>query len=251
MIYRSKTLNNGDKRFSYGFLDKSIDFSPGNEFARETFFSLINDNSSVIREVGQVHGKSIAVLGGGRVLERHGHKFVETNPANNGTGFIGNYDGMFTSEPGNILCIRTADCIPVLLFNKGMNVIGALHCGWRGIFEGIIGNAAYFLENYFKSNLSEVISILGPAICSECFEIQNDFINLFISMDSNSMDFVIKKNGKSFFRLKDFLTYQLEKYGFDPVNIYDLDICSMEHPDFNSYRRDNTGKRQVSYITLH
>ena len=49
-------------------------------------------------------------------------------------------DGVVTNKEGVVLCIRTADCAPVLLADYENGVIGAAHAGWRGAFGGVIEN---------------------------------------------------------------------------------------------------------------
>lgn len=41
-------------------------------------------------------------------------------------------DALITRTPGCCICISTADCIPILLYDKEHHAIAAVHAGWRG-----------------------------------------------------------------------------------------------------------------------
>ena len=47
-------------------------------------------------------------------------------------------DGLMTDEPGLLLGIQTADCIPVLVADRKRRVVGAFHAGWRGTVKRIV-----------------------------------------------------------------------------------------------------------------
>ena len=44
-------------------------------------------------------------------------------------------DGQMTDEPGLLLAIQTADCIPVLVADRKRRAVAAFHAGWRGTVE--------------------------------------------------------------------------------------------------------------------
>src|SRR5205823_488211 len=41
-------------------------------------------------------------------------------------------DGLVTATPGQLVGVVTADCMPVLLVDRGRRVAAAVHAGWRG-----------------------------------------------------------------------------------------------------------------------
>ena len=46
-------------------------------------------------------------------------------------------DGLYTAKKGNILCVKTADCVPILIHSE--IGVGAIHAGWRGLSKNILG----------------------------------------------------------------------------------------------------------------
>ena len=47
-------------------------------------------------------------------------------------------DALITDMPGYCICISTADCIPILLYDKQHRVVAAVHAGWRGTVNRIL-----------------------------------------------------------------------------------------------------------------
>ena len=60
-------------------------------------------------------------------------------------------DGFITDRPGVALCVKTADCVPVLLADGKKKVVAAVHAGWRGTALGIAGKAVRILQERFAS----------------------------------------------------------------------------------------------------
>ncbi len=246
-------LNLKDGGIEYGFMDGSVDFSPVNSPARKELLNIIStdlkESVYYLYEVKQSHGVNVNVLG---------EKFKETVRAGYNVFDADDADGVFTGERGVALCVRTADCVPVLfaagIKGKGRadSVIGAVHCGWKGAYGGIIKNAKDILTDKFKTDVSAVSAIIGPSICKNCYEVQEDFFNLFLTKKISNKRF-FEQNAdkcKTFFDLKAFIKNELILCGFGNGNIYDIDKCTFEDAGFFSYRRDKTDKRQVSFIVM-
>ena len=47
-------------------------------------------------------------------------------------------DALVTNQPGTLVMVRTADCVPVLLVDDQVGVVAAIHAGWRGAVAGIV-----------------------------------------------------------------------------------------------------------------
>lgn len=247
MIYDIKELDFNDSHAVYGFIDNALDFKLENGVARKELLEYIpacfDKKDIYIYEVKQVHGNNIVVLN-----KDFNVKDVNYYDSLN----LAEVDGVFTQKTGIMLCIRTADCVPVLFYDRIKGIAGAIHCGWRGVYEGIIINAKNIL-NYFHSNLDDVIIMIGPSICKNCYEVKDDFLNKFIAKNKLNQRF-FKRTGeynKLYFDLKSLLKNELNLSGFKKENIYDLNKCNFEDKNFYSYRRDKTDKRQVSFIIIN
>lgn len=157
------------------------------------------------------------------------------------------YDGVLTDRKDLVLVIRTADCTPVLLWNPQKDIIGALHCGWRGILKGIIREAIKALQEAFDSSTDDLIVALGPHICKDCYQIGADLAQKFA--EKYGSEVINHKNGLNFLKLDECLKKEFQHYGIK--NLYSLNLCTCcnEHL-FHSYRRSYTSLRQLNFITL-
>lgn len=91
-------------------------------------------------------------------------------------------------ETGTVsaLCIKTADCVPILLANKASGDICAVHAGWRGSAGDIVTAA---LEKLGAQRKEDIIAAIGPCIGRCCYEIgievETAFKRLFASKKRN------------------------------------------------------------------
>ncbi len=236
MIYRINGLNMENDSVAYGFADDSLNFNPKNLSDRKRLLELmpLAERDARIYEVSQVHGNDIAIL----------------NENSDNLSGLAAADGIFTQKSGAILCIRTADCVPLLFASLEDRTIGAVHCGWKGTYGNIIKNVRDTLINEFNSDLDKMAVMIGPSVCKKCYEVKEDFLNLFTAKNPANIDFFTRNTDKDeiTFDLKGFIKNELYLNGFDGKNIYDIDKCSLEDNNFYSYRRNKTNKRQVSFI---
>ncbi len=87
-------------------------------------------------------------------------------------------DGQVTSREGIALGMFAADCLPVLLADPQAGVIGAAHCGRKGLQSGVIGaTVATMVEKGAKAE--RIVATLGPCICGDCYEVGGDIADDF------------------------------------------------------------------------
>ena len=79
-------------------------------------------------------------------------------------------DGFVTAEPGLPVAIFVADCIPVLLEDLAHGVVAAVHCGWRGSVQDILGAALSQMRS-LGARPEDVSAAIGPGIGACCFEV--------------------------------------------------------------------------------
>ncbi len=158
----------------------------------------------------------------------HSDTIVDADVPHRGIG-----DGLITRTPGINLGIRVADCLPVYLFNKERVCI--IHCGWRGIINGIAQRAARFMGTY--------VYTLGASIGACCYEIQEDVAQVFKAAYDSA---VVPKDNKYFLDLKKAVLLEL---GIEPL-VGSLDFCTKCHPEyFYSFRGGDREARNYAVIT--
>ncbi|MDE6438267.1 MAG: polyphenol oxidase family protein [Muribaculaceae bacterium] len=87
-------------------------------------------------------------------------------------------DALVTTVPGLAIGVRTADCVPVLIFAPDVPAVAAVHAGWKGSLGGIVDNAVKELSALGASP-ALMKAAMGPCICGECYEVSPDLAALF------------------------------------------------------------------------
>lgn len=92
-------------------------------------------------------------------------------------------DGVITDEPGQLLAIMTADCIPVLVADRRRRAVGAFHAGWRGTVKRIVECGVGRMRLEFGSRPEDLMAAIGPGIGACCYgvgeEVQAAFESQF------------------------------------------------------------------------
>ncbi|WP_263419376.1 peptidoglycan editing factor PgeF [Terriglobus albidus] len=88
-------------------------------------------------------------------------------------------DGLITNEPGMLIGVQTADCIPVILADPVNRAVGVFHAGWRGTVAGIVEAGVQRMHTEFGSQPAEMLAAIGPGIGPCCFEVGNEVRDTF------------------------------------------------------------------------
>jgi hypothetical protein len=80
-------------------------------------------------------------------------------------------DALITNEPGVVLTVYGADCVPIMMYEPVKKVIATAHAGWRGTVMNIVGNTISKMQEEFDCNPADIVAVIGPSICSDCYEI--------------------------------------------------------------------------------
>src|ERR1017187_293611 len=92
-------------------------------------------------------------------------------------------DGQLTDEPGLLLGIQTADCIPVLVADRKRKVVAAFHAGWRGTVKRIVEMGVGRMRLGFGCDPKDLVAAIGPGVGTCCYavgeEVQTEFESQF------------------------------------------------------------------------
>jgi YfiH family protein len=88
-------------------------------------------------------------------------------------------DALFTREPGVLLVVQTADCVPILFADKKNRAIAAVHSGWRGTLARIAVKTLGRMKMEFGTDPEDVIAAIGPAIGRCCYEVGSEVASDF------------------------------------------------------------------------
>ncbi len=147
-------------------------------------------------------------------------------------------DAVVTDVPLLVLAIKTADCVPVLLFSEDGKLIGAAHCGWKSAKADIIKNTIVLMRNLSSNNVLNVKAIIGPSIQQNSYEVDKDFCNNFIKDNSNYNYFFKNslKSNKFLFDLPGFVKSKLLDENVEIVE-FSKDDTYLIPELYPSYRR--------------
>jgi YfiH family protein len=170
------------------------------------------------------------------------------------TTAIADTDALITNEPGLFVCVQTADCVPILLFDPEKKVVAAIHAGWRGTVSKIVAKTVGKMVEKFGSQPSDILAGIGPSIHMHAYEVGPEVVGKVQANFSNSPALLKPSlnEGKAFFDLWEANKTVLIDAGIPEENIEVMGLCSFEQVDlFYSARRDgvDTG-RMVSGIRL-
>ena len=146
-------------------------------------------------------------------------------------------DAVITHLPGYCVCVSTADCIPVLLYDKRNLVVAAAHAGWRGTVGGIVQKTLTTMRQEYGTDMNDVLACIGPGISLESFEVGDEVYESF-SKAGYDMNRIAKKYDKWHIDLWEANRIQLEEVGVKHANIETAGVCTYkEYHDFFSARR--------------
>lgn len=90
-------------------------------------------------------------------------------------------DGAITDEPGFLLAVQVADCIPVLVADRKRRVVGAFHAGWRGTVKRIVEMGVGRMRLEFGCRPQDLIAAIGPGIGPCCYAVGEEVTSEFDS----------------------------------------------------------------------
>lgn len=132
-------------------------------------------------------------------------------------------DAFVTDRKNVPIAIRTADCVPVFIYDPFKRVIGLAHAGWRGTRQRIAAKTVQEMQDKFASRCYDLKVALGPCIRPCCYETD-----------------IVTANRR-----------QLVEAGVDDGNIFDCGVCTCCNKDYFSFRRDGEkAGRMISLMML-
>jgi YfiH family protein len=185
---------------------------------------------SMLIALRQVHGNDVVQV------TRHAGRTIEA-------------DGLWTRDRAVVLCILTADCVPIVFADVQGRVIGAVHAGWKGTASRI---AATMVTRFKDQDVPprDLRVAIGPSIGPDDFEIGPDVV-LALSQGYPSPGGAIRPGAgdRSFASLWALNRRALIEAGVPDANIDTLGLSTASDARFFSHRRDKgvTG-RQAALI---
>lgn len=87
-------------------------------------------------------------------------------------------DGIYTDEKNIVLYVKTADCLPIILYYP-KKILAILHAGWRGTLLRITKKFLIQMKNELKLSIPEWIVAFGVSIGRDNYEVGGEICELF------------------------------------------------------------------------
>ena len=175
----------------------------------------------------QVHGKRVACLDDQK------------------EGSVLTADAFMASEPGLVCYVRTADCVPILIADRGNRAVAAVHAGWKGTALDIAGETVREMERAYGTDPADCVAAIGPGICGSCYEVGFDVIDGLESLDI-APDWRVDDRHVDLGLANVSL---LARAGVREIDF--IRVCTACDGRFASWRRDRTPSRQVNIILIN
>lgn len=195
-------------------------------------------SARAVVSVKQVHGTDVLVL---------------DRPVADRQAFDGGWDALVTDQPGVLLTVRTADCVPVLIHDPVRSIVAAVHAGWRGAVAGIVAKTFAVMAQRFGSQPASLRVSIGPSVGSCCYEVDEPVLSRLRASYADWRGLVQETGpGTARLNLRGLVRGQARTAGIREDGIYSVSLCTICHPTlFHSYRRDGTVRgTMVSGIML-
>jgi len=180
-----------------------------------------------------------------KIIPEHSDEIIFTDNELNGKYYYPLCDGIIhikkLAKKNTAIFCNSADCPIVVIYHKYNLITGLIHSGWRGTQKEILPKAIKKIQK-LNINLDDLIFFIWPGICGDCYNIGEEFNNIFPNK-------VI--NGK--LNLKNIITEQLIYSSINELNIASVEYCSFHTAEngaflFASYRRDSNGYRNAVFV---
>ncbi len=161
----------------------------------------------------------------------HGNNIQITS---DGSSELAEVDGLVTNQKSIALAVQVADCLPLLL--QSDIAVAAVHVGRKGLVNGVAINAVAAMKDL---GATKITGVVGPHICQKCYEVDQEMFNEITRVHPAT------KSANRRLNLFAGLAEQISDIPLENMN-----ICTLENPNYFSFRRGGESGRQVGVICL-
>jgi YfiH family protein len=201
-----------------------------------------------LRTVRQIHSNRVLLVGAGPAGASDAQDTAQRPMA----------DALVTDLAGDLLAVRTADCLPLLLVDRGKRAVATVHAGWRGTQQRIAARAVETMWERFGSDPAVVEAAIGPGIGGCCFEVGHEVAAQFEPRftipprDAAPPEQAPAAAGRAprpHVDLVEVNRQQLLEQGIPARHLWSSGRCTCcQEDDFFSYRRDGATARMLAFV---
>ena len=174
----------------------------------------------------QIHSTSIRLVN---------DNFLKMNNAER-SNMLEGVDALITDKSGVCLCISTADCVPIVLYDTKLHVAACVHAGWRGTLQRIVETAVELMAKNYACQPENLKAVIGPSISLDSFEVGDEVLGFF-----QEAGFDIDKIARHYLASEEQLRWHIDLWecnrlqligeGVREENIHISGICTFKNSD--------------------
>lgn len=248
ILHFSTTRNGGVStgKFSSLNLGNYSDDSPLNIFENRTRVARkFHMTADQMITPHQTHGNKVVLID---------NQFLELSNSSKIDALYG-YDASITGEKGIFLCVTTADCVPILLYDRKNGAVGAIHAGWRSTSGKIVENTIDAMMHNFGTSPEDILAAIGPGIGIDNYEVGDEVVEELIKNGFNLNEPLLSRNpktGKAHIDLKEINRQTLIGLGVSEEKIEKTSFCTYSNKQlfFSARRQSIRSGRMLSGIMI-
>ena len=152
------------------------------------------------------------------------------------------------------IAVLTADCVPILIYDKSRKIIAAIHAGWKGAYKGIVRRVIKFMLKKRCSPKNMTVAI-GPCISEKNYEVKEQFREKFLKKDKQNIVFFSVKKNKIYFNLINYIKKQVKSNLIKNIDTINIDTFNKRNNFFSARRslklNHNDYGRNISIIMIN
>ena len=209
----------------------------------------IRENLKIVKNKISKKSKNIFLL-----HQFHSNKLVYINDKFKFDNVKIKADAVITNQAKLPIAILTADCVPILLYDKKKNTVAAIHAGWKGAFKDIITRVINFMSKK-GSKKKDIIAVIGPCIASYNYNVGKEFEKRFIKKSKRNKIFFKNKKNIIYFDLPNYVKSQLKLNKITNIEMKNIDTFNEKNNFFSARRALRLGHddygRNISIIMIN
>lgn len=188
-----------------------------------------------MKYVNQVHGTTVVAWDASGAFDPHTGDRVQAE--------VVTADAHVTAEDATALVVLVADCVPVVVADPDLGIIGAIHAGRKGMASGVVPRT---IEAMRALGARSIQAAIGPSICPRCYEVGEDMRRDVAAREPVTAS--VSSVGSPALDVAAGVAEQLRRLGCSIVEF--ASDCTRESPELFSYRRDSTTGRFAGIVWL-
>lgn len=153
-------------------------------------------------------------------------------------------DALVTADVGICIAVMSADCVPILLYDKKNKAIAAIHSGWRGTVARILEKSLIEMNSLFGTKGEHVMAAIGPSVSQDSYEVGDEVVKAVNESFGKDHGLLIPQdNQKAKLDLWKANTLQLLEFGVPPSSVEISNLCTVKNNQyFFSARKGDAGR---------